>query len=252
MILGVSTGGLSNLYRQQTMDYTRQLEQIASGRRFARPSDDFTGFMRMRNAETSAASFQRVNDDLITAKESSTAASSFGNAVYEGLNELKGLAELRRVADADGRARIDAEFNQKIAGLRSLISANNAADRKAISNQTVNINPGGTGSLNFTPANISLSNIVSAGVADNVFNTALTNVITYTATADAFSSSVDRQLTINQNIVAAKENTASAIGAIDEISAIGKATALAVRQQATIAMASQANIVQSNIARLFS
>jgi hypothetical protein len=35
------------------------------------------------------------------------------------------------------------------------------------------------------------------------------------------------------------------------VSSIAKATSLAVRQQATISMASQANISQSNLARLF-
>jgi hypothetical protein len=81
---------------------------------------------------------------------------------------------------------------------------------------------------------------------------ALKDVASYTAEAQSYTNAVDRQLTINQNIIAAKEDTATNIGAIDEVSAISKATALAVRQQATISMAAQANIAQSNLARLFS
>jgi len=58
-------------------------------------------------------------------------------------------------------------------------------------------------------------------------------------------------LTINQNIISAKESAAESIGAIDEVSAISKATSLQVRQQATVAMASQANLSQLTLARLF-
>jgi len=98
---------------------------------------------------------------------------------------------------------------------------------------------------------ISALDITDSGIESDL-DEVLTSAASYTSTAEAFSSSVDRQLTVNQNTIAAKEDTASAIGAIDEVAAISKATALAVRQQATISMAAQANISQSNLARLFS
>jgi hypothetical protein len=252
MITGVPISGLSNLYRQQTNDYTKVLGQIASGRTFAKPSDDFTSFMRMRGAEQSAARFQGVNDRLVEAKEKSTAASSLGNAVYEGLMELKGMADAYATADSDGKERLAKEFTAKQNALNGIVSANSGIVGSSAT--TVNINPDGTtaSNLTFNPGNISKLQLDMTSSFDTDFKAAVEEVITYSANADAFNSSVDRQLTINQNIVSAKESTAAAIGAIDEVSAIGKATALAVRQQATIAMAAQANISQSNIARLFS
>jgi flagellin-like hook-associated protein FlgL len=258
MILGVSSSGLSQLYRQQTTDYTKQLEQIASGKRFTKPSDDFAGYAKLRAAEGSLAGYQRVNDDLVKGKEFSSAASAVGNEAYKGLLELKQMAEDYTNASTDEKAQLSTAFDKKLGSLTELFSSNAKIDGTSMNAYIVNVNPsdpGPTGSnltLNLTDPtgedewdDIDITDVAT-------INDALKTVATYTAEADAFTAQTDRQLTINQNIIAAKENTVAAIGSIDEVSAIGKATALQVRQQATIAMASQANLSQLNLARLFS
>ncbi|MDR0304269.1 MAG: hypothetical protein LBH98_05820 [Chitinispirillales bacterium] len=243
MILSVSTSGLSQLYRQQTTDYTKTLEQIASGKRFTKPSDDFASFMKMRAAESSVVTYQRVNDELISAKEKSTIATSIGNEAYKALSDFKKMVE--NGADSDA---LDAQLEQ----IQKIFTNNKQVGNDIIEKASVTLGDG-TSTLEFDVSGIitQLSALDNTSSATDVED-ALGEVAKYTATAEAFTVAADRQLTINENIIAAKESTAANIGAIDEVQSISKATALAVRQQATIAMAAQANISQSNLARLFS
>jgi len=261
MILGVSTSGLSQLYKQQTTDYTKTLEQIAAGKRFIKPSDDFASYMKQRAAESSIARYQSVNDELVRAKESSTVATSVGNSLYEGLLDLKKLvAQYGATSDTDEKAKLKEVFDAKATDLQALFDNNQKNNGTAIDGTTVKLVEGDTMTLDLSTAAAGITAKIggtggldiTAGTIDVDIDNVLTSAATYTATAESFSSAVDRQLTINQNTIAAKEDTASAIGAIDEVAAISKATALAVRQQATISMAAQANISQSNLARLFS
>jgi flagellin-like hook-associated protein FlgL len=258
MIAGISSNNLSTIYRQQTMDYTRVLEQIATGRRFTRPSDDFTGFMRMRAAEASVREFSGINENLVQARETSVAASTLGNQIYDGLLELRELANLYAdTTDDEEQARLTAEFTAQRSVLQNLLTANIGGTGATDTNVSgVSVDVGGGNNLAYTPGTIEgIGTITITGDGENDgiagINTAIGQTVTFTATADAFTSAIDRQMTINQNIVSARENTAAAIGSIDEVSAINRATALAVRQQATVSMAAQANISQLNLARLF-
>jgi hypothetical protein len=244
MITSVSSSisNLSQLYRQQTNDYSKTLEQIASGKRFTKPSDDFASFMKVRSAESSVVTYQRVNDELISAKEKSTIAASVGNELYKAVSDFKAMKE----NGADDKT-LKAQMEQ----IQSIYTGN----KNDIETASVTLGDG-TSTLELDVSGIldgGSSKFESLTEASSVtdIESALGEIVQYTATAEAFSATADRQLTINENIIAAKNDTAANIGAIDEVQSISKATAIAVRQQATIAMASQANISQSNIARLF-
>ena len=236
MILGVSSGNLSALYRQQATDYSKVLEQIASGRRFTKPSDDFASFTKMRTAEADVLAYQRVNDDLIKAKEAGSFVSSVGNEILDALQKMKGL----EATDITARAKDLAD---------TLAKNPQAAVSVALTPTAPTTN---ALTLDVTTSDLAakLTALTTAPDATKL-NEAITAAQAYSSAGDNFNNSIDRQLTINQNVIAAKENSASAIGAIDEVSAISKATALQVRQQATISMASQANLSQLSLARLF-
>jgi flagellin-like hook-associated protein FlgL len=64
-------------------------------------------------------------------------------------------------------------------------------------------------------------------------------------------SLINRHETLNTNIIAANQEAANSIGAIDEMSAMSQMASLTVRQNATVSMASQANLSQFAMLRLF-
>ena len=257
MVLGVSGSNLSALYRQQATDYSKVLEQISSGKRFTKPSDDFASFTKVRSAETDAVAYQRVNDDLVRAKEKGSIVSTVGNEIYEALEKMKGMsvADMKKsatelanlikanISDLNVTGGYKATANLTSATAPELVLDINVGGAAGLYNGLLNALEGAGGINHSGTSDDALAETARAG--------ALTAARNLAAAGDSFNGKVDRQLTINQNIIAAKENSASAIGAIDEVSAISKATALQVRQQATISMASQANLSQLNLARLF-
>ncbi|MCL1946567.1 MAG: hypothetical protein FWF51_06455 [Chitinivibrionia bacterium] len=256
MILGVSSGNLSSLYRQQSADYSKVLGQIASGKRFARPSDDFVGFVRHAETNTSIMAYQRVNDDLVRAKEAFDTIEGTGKAISEGLTELRGLVNQRTGMESTdtGYTELNNKITAMTANLKELLSENASdsygRDLTGATSDTFNVTLADGGSkLSFDITDV--SGALADLTDETKIKTAEAAISKWMAEASANSSAADRQLTINQNIISAKEGAAESIGAIDEVSAISKATSLQVRQQATVSMASQANLSQLTLARLF-
>jgi len=258
MISGVSTTTLSQIYKQQTSDYTKVLETIAGGKKFNKPSDDFVAYTRTRSEESAMKGYERISEDLVKAKEAGTLASSVGNAAFERLSELKELAKNYATASDADKEILKEKFDAAKAAIKDSFT-NNTYESKAITGSdivSVQIDPNKPASkMSLTlenPATALDALDIEDADPDKLVDAALTAVAKYTAQAESFNSSVDRQLTINQNIMAAKENTISAVRDIDDIAAIGKATALEIRQQASISMIAQANVSQTSLIRLFS
>jgi flagellin-like hook-associated protein FlgL len=255
MISGVSTTTLSQIYKKQTNDYTKVLETIAGGAKFNKPSDDFVAYTRTRMEESSLKGYQRINEDLVKAKEVGTQAASLGNSAFEGLSELKELAKsYASTTDQSDKDILKEKFDAAAKAISDSF-ANNTYEGSALNGVSVQIDPSqstSTMTLTLTDPTSTLASGTLDITDSTKIDAALKAVAKYTAEAEGFNSAIDRQMTINQNIMAAKENTISAVRDIDDIAAIGKATALEIRQQASISMIAQANIAQTSLVRLFS
>jgi len=250
MIGAVQTNGLSQIFNQQSNQYSRVLEQIASGHRFTRPSDDFASFVRTNSLQSGISRIESVNQDLAQAREAGTQASTFGNEVMKLLSDISSLVD-RRDADsttADDRARINADLTGRLELLGNFISANTG--QSAVVN--INYGAGAARNLTFNPTAISLGSMTTGTAATSgAVNTLLNEVATFTSRAEAFNTTIDRQLTINQNMMSAREQTISAVRDVDDMRAIQQATNLEIRRNASVSMMAQANISQGVIARLF-
>jgi len=263
MISGVSTTTLSQIYKKQSNEYGKVLETIASGAKFNKPSDDFVAYMRTNTEESAMKSYQRSNEDLTRAKEAATTATSVGNSALESLSELKELVSTyASTTDANEKKVLEQRFNDTRDAMIKTFTDNTYGSKSIVGADIaeVRINPNDpskkmTLSLDTVDPTTDLAaaklKIDDASIDTNM-DAAFQSVAKYTATAEGFNSAVNRQMTINQNIMAAKENTISAVRDIDDIAAIGKATALEIRQQASLSMIAQANISQASLVKLFS
>jgi len=263
MITGVSTTTLSQIYKKQSGEYGKILETIASGAKFNKPSDDFISYMRTNTEESAMKSYQRSNEDLARAKEAATTATSVGNSALDSLSELKELASTyASTTDATERKILEQKFNDTRDAMIATFTDNTYGAKKITEDDIVNvsINPNDpTKKMTLSLASVDPTDDIAADKLDIEstdlsanLDAAFASLAKYTATAEGFNSAVNRQMTINQNIMAAKENTISAVRDIDDIAAIGKATALEIRQQASLSMIAQANISQASLVRLFS
>jgi len=251
MLTGINTNSLSQIYRSQTNQYSKVLEQIASGQKFTRPSDDFTAYTQTRSMQSNIKDLQNENAQLVQGKESGAKAAAFGNAIFEGLTELKELLTAHGKAGDSEKATIAAEFDAKRNALAELASNNSGTVLKAgtFTGSALTTEEGKFNKLTLSGSGFGITALTGDSAA---LDDALTAAAGYSAKADAFNSTVDRQLTINENVMAAKENSISAVRDIDEVKTIQEATNLGIRRSASVAMFVQANISQGIMARLYS
>jgi flagellin-like hook-associated protein FlgL len=88
-------------------------------------------------------------------------------------------------------------------------------------------------------------------VTANAIQNELENAQVYVMEMESFSTMLQRQLNLTDTIISSKESTISAITDIDEIEELSALTMLQVRQEATISMLAQANIIQGYAAQLY-
>ena len=267
MVGGVSTGALSALFRQQTVDHSRLLGQIASGKRFTRPSDDFVNYSRMNQQRADIRTIQSQNDELVWARGAAKFGADVMGTIYRDVEqlrkwavEIKGLEDIQNpTKEIEDRIKeLTGDFEALASSVGTLFAASKTFNNMDVFTKdvehTVNIGIGeNTQSLIWT-INADLSDDLAAiKLADfqgDDFGL-IDEIKTYMREANAFVGAIDRQLTINENTISAKSDVANAIGAIDEMRAINDLTTISIRQQATVAMATQANMSQINLARLF-
>ncbi len=82
-------------------------------------------------------------------------------------------------------------------------------------------------------------------------NDALTAATSYLSKAVSYDRSIDRQLRISDTIIQSKEAAISFISDIDEVSELSRKTDLQIRQEASIAMLAQAQLLRSSITKLY-
>jgi flagellin len=253
------------------------LSKIASGKKIARPSDDFTGYIRANLMQTDVDNYGKIKENLTASKAATGAAVEVGNSVYEDLVELKDLITsyyntANNASDDDERSQIQTKFNNLKTSISSLISNSKYEGTTIYSASTlesVNLDPAGTGKLSITfaagdianPATPSITGFVVGDAATTATNKTtditavdaeITKATSYLVKAESYDKSIDRQIRISDTIMQSKQSAISLITDIDEVSEMNKQTDLQIRQQASIAMMAQARLSRSSIARLFS
>ncbi|MCL2844330.1 MAG: hypothetical protein FWE23_02620 [Chitinivibrionia bacterium] len=253
MISSISTANnMSQLFRQQSQQLSNVMGQVASGRRFARPSDDFVSFMRINRRESDVSGRQTMQDELVIGRQQAQIVRGVAGEALELLGEFRGLIEQRANVPTADSAALNTRLNVLGTQIGNLITNNNNTGGIADIMATRNISTGAGATQQIamtftTPTGTALTDATTLADVD----TAIAAWGTVSAQAGAFDTVIGRQMTINSNIMAANREAAEAIGAVDEMSAMAQMASLAVRQQATVAMASQANISQTAMLRLF-
>jgi flagellin len=244
---------LSNIYTSNSDSLSASLGKLASGKRVQSAGDDFAAYVRASGLRTDIATFQNTRQDLQNAKGAVDYSVGVGNAVLEDLTRLKELQDLNTAAagDADKQAAYSSEYDAIVNRVNNTID-NSAFDGQAVYGTASIIS---AGSINVTATNSATNTSVTAGgITTDAANmaTAISAAQTYVADLSSFQTAVNREMKLNDTIIAGKDATISALINVDEVEELAKVTNLQVRQQATVSMMSQANVSQSLLARLFS
>lgn len=257
MIGSVNSSSLSQIYRTQSNEFSALSAKIASGKEIYKPSDDFSGYTRAAGIMTKIGSYKDINKNLVELREPTQLASDAGNGILEDLTKMKDLAKQYTIADAAKQATLTTEFTALTAKITKTIANTEYGSKDVVANGTLSevaINPD-TPATKLTVAFVTADDIVVPASLDITDETTIDDEITkatsYTVKAESFLSQIDRQIEMNENLIASKEDTYSALTDLDEVKSLAQATNLQVRQQASIAMIAQANNMAGSVARLY-
>jgi flagellin len=251
VITNTSTASLlSNIYSANSDAMTSSLSKLASGKRVQNAGDDFAAYVRAAGLNTDITTYQNTRQDLQNAKGAVDYSLGVGNAVLEDFQKLTDLQALYNSASATAtqQAAYSVEYDA-IVNRISETMANSAYDGTTVYG-TGSIVSAGT--INVTATNAASNTAATAGgIGTDSLSDATNQAQTYVADMSSFQTAVNREMKLNDTIIAGKEATVSALINVDEVKELANVTNLQVRQQATVSMMSQANVSNASLARLF-
>jgi flagellin len=249
---------LSSVYSANSKLLSAALTRIASGKKFQNASDDLAGFIRSQNIRMDIGGYERVRENLTAFKTYTAAAVGASSDIYESLLKMRKLTEqYAGTTDADEQAQYEAEFDSLKTQVASML-ANTTVDGTNVtatgSITTVSLDPDGYGTLdmNFSDsAEMGAGLTIDAVGATALVQTEIDSMLTYLSEAKAYDCIADRQLDLTTTIINGKKAVLSLITDIDEAKEINRVLDLTLRQEATVAMMAQANMVRNSIVKLY-
>lgn len=267
---------LASAYNFNNQQLSDTLSRIATGKKISKPSDNFAGYARINQMQNDIDGYQSIKENLVTAKGITAIASEVGNTVYEDLTELKNLVTTYynttdNASDDAARSEIASKFNILKTSLTNYIADtryNGTSIYSAATLGSIKTDPNGAGSLSITfeaedIADASTPTLTGFVAGDETTTTAnrdadletindqLTAATSFLSKATSYDRSIDRQIRISDTIIQSKESAISFISDIDEVSELNRKTDLQIRQEASIAMLAQAQLLRSSVIKLY-
>jgi flagellin len=258
------SNSIASIYNSNSQTYADTLSRIASGKKINKPSDDFVGYIRAATMKTSVSGFETVQQKLTDTKGIASMMAKAGADIYEDLSRMGELAQMHadEVAgdnDADTLAAYANEFNALADAIDDLIDNTNYNGTNLLTAgtiKTVDLDPSGTSTFSMiiaagevpTKAAIDALDITTgATVADAQIGFAAS----YLVKAEGFVTALERHIDMTGIVIQSKNEQISLIDDIDEAEEMTKSIDQSIRQQASIAMLSQANVSRQGIMQLY-
>ncbi|MBN1128828.1 MAG: hypothetical protein JXA71_07570 [Chitinispirillaceae bacterium] len=253
-----ASSNLSNIYTFNHQAISDSLVRIASGKRIRVPGDDFAGYARASGLQSDVTAYQQIKQDLQEARALTEYGRGVGNTIVEDLTRMKELVDLYgQTADPDKQAAYTSEYDTIV---DRIVAAKDRSyyDTTAVY-ATGSLTSVGINAENASPVievattavgNEAAVNDITTATVDGIQNE-INNAVTYVTEMASFSKVIDRNIKLTDTIISSKNATISAITDIDEAEELSALTVRLVRQDATIAMLAQANIVQGYAAQLY-
>lgn len=258
---GSVSSKLASVYASNTKALTDALKKLSTGKKFQSASEDLYGFIRSGKLANEISCYQKIRENLTEFKTYTSAAVKAGSTVYEDLTELKKLAE-RFAGTSD--TRLKAEYESEFKSIKTQINkalSSASVDGKNLMQSTsaiasVELDPQGSGKLEMDFSKVTDSAIISSMTINGEsitsdIDTQTDNMLTYLSEARAFDNIASQQLKLNWIIINNKETLRSLITDIDDASEMSNMIRLSMRQEASVAMIAQGNMIQGSLSMLY-
>jgi flagellin len=258
---GSVSSRLASVYASNSKAFTDVLARLSSGKKIRSAKDDLSGFIYSNRLKNQISSYQRVRENLTEFKAFTSSAVDTGSAVYENLTRMKTL--VRQYADATDE-ELQADYRAEFESLRiytSTILSNTSVDGVNVMQAgatvvSVELDPQSGSTLNMEFSEVSESgdidelSIDDEGVESSI-ETEIGKMLTFLSEARAFDSIASQQIKLSETIISGKEALYSLITEIDDAAEISRMIDLSVRQEASIAMIAQGNMMRSSLSILY-
>ena len=263
MIGGINyaSSQIASVYNSGSQQLAATLTKIASGKKFQSASEDLIGFIRAQNLQVDIDGYGQVRENLTEFKAYTSASVTAASSVYESLSEMKKLAtQYAGTSDTDMQAEYESEYNALKSEVVTMLE-NTYVDGTLVTAsgseiKAVDLDPDGNGSLTMNYSDVASNTAVAAltissNTAEDDVQAEIDSTLTYLSEAKAYNEIAEQQLNLTTTIINSKQAVVSLITDIDEAEEMNRVLDLSVRQQASMAMLAQGNMVQNSISKLY-
>jgi len=248
---------IASIYSQNSNALAEALARISSGKKFQNSLDDLVGFLKSQDLQADISGYETVRENITGFKAYTSAAVTAADSIYENLTEMKQLArQYAGTSDTDLQAEYASEYNALKSQVSSALSSTyvdgNLLTQSGVDITSVDLDPEGTSSvtMNFTDiATMAADLTIDDGEA--AVDIEISSMRTYLSEAMTFDGIADQQLNLTDTIINSKQAVMSLITDIDEAEEMNKVLDLSLRQQASVAMLAQGNLVQNSLLKLY-
>lgn len=258
---GNITSKLASVYASNSEKLNDVLVKLSTGRKFQSAYEDVTGFIRSVDIGSEIELYQEIRDNLFDFKTFTSSAILAGSSVFEDLSRLKGLAnQYAGSSDTDLKTSLETEFDSLKDQIGNALTYTLIDDKMIMQSAsviaTVNIVPQGGMPLKLDFSDVADSSAIGEMSINDLsieekIDEEIKSMTVYVSEAKSFDNFINQQIKLNGIIINNKESLKSLITGIDDATEMNKLMDLTIRQDASMAMIAQGNLMQNSLSLLY-
>jgi flagellin len=258
---------MSGIYNRNSYNLGETLLKLSSGKKFQNPADDVTNYFRSKELDNQYSQYENIKQNLVEWQGALNSASTAGGEVYTKLQRMKDLSTLYPGADAPTKASYTSEFDQLRSDVGQIIDLTNYGAVGLMDSATsltkIDLVPDATGDtqrLDINPGETITAAHITAltpgggetiGDIGSHIDDAIADIQGYSAKVGAYLSGIQSHVNISESVMSNTKSVSSLLSDTDDAEEMMNFTKQEIRQQAAIAMISQANMVQRSVLSLY-
>jgi len=257
---------IGNVYNSSRSSISKSLQTLASGIKYRTPSDGVAEYMAVDRLKQDNRGYTNIKRGLNRSMAIMNTAEEFGTIVVNEISSLKKLTTDYWNADAGSAEQqaIKNEFNTIAQNTDDIMSSAYSSGRDLIQNGTVMsvmLNPNDitqTMDVKFTAGDIADTTILAIdGGADlqsslALIDTELNKAMSYLSKTSGYIHSLSSQINVVESILENNTAMTSTLNNIDDAEEMSKYVTSDIRNQASVSMLSQANMMRGGLLKLIS
>lgn len=266
-LLSVSYNRIAAFNKKNDFALATSLLHLASGKRVQQPSDSVTDFFVISKQKQNNSIHENIRTDLAATSSLTDVAELVGTYIFDDLSTLKSLVDdyyEEGISDEE-KESIKTEFSTVIAQISSTIENSRWNGEQVVRDTGASwlvsvaidsANPDEKLTLSFTSNQVADVSTLTLGTTDyategQAVQNELNKAASFLSEVSVFKRSVNAFYNINETKITATQNSISRMSDINTGEEMIRAMDKSIRQQSSLAMMAQANMVRGSILRLF-